>query len=179
MWCVGVFMHSLPIVILMEWWPGLVGEGTLFDPQKYFIVCAANMPGSAYGSIGPLDTNPVTGEKVLSGVSMVHHGDMIRAYHPLREALGIRKIFLGIGGSMGGQQLLEWAIEEPSLFQHIIPHCYECLSFCMKLLSMLLNGWLLKQMLRGIRKQMKPDWMGWKWHAVSLCFLIVIMMHMV
>ena len=46
---------------------------------------------------------------------------MIRAYHPLREALGIRKIFLGIGGSMGGQQLLEWAIEEPSLFQHIIP----------------------------------------------------------
>ncbi len=104
----------------VEWWPGLVGEGRLFDPQKYFIVCV-NMPGSAYGSIGPLDTNPVTGEKYYQEFPWFTTRDMIRAYHPLREALGIRKIFLGIGGSMGGQQLLEWAIEEPSLFQHIIP----------------------------------------------------------
>ena len=37
-----------------EWWTGLVGEGKLFDPANYFIVCV-NMPGSCYGSIGPLD----------------------------------------------------------------------------------------------------------------------------
>jgi homoserine O-acetyltransferase len=46
---------------------------------------------------------------------------MIRAYHPLKEYLGIEKIHIGIGGSMGGQQLLEWAIEEPELFQYIFP----------------------------------------------------------
>jgi len=46
---------------------------------------------------------------------------MIRAYQALRKSLGIRRIYIGIGGSMGGQQVLEWAIEEPELFSHIIP----------------------------------------------------------
>jgi homoserine O-acetyltransferase len=46
---------------------------------------------------------------------------MIRAYQHLRVHLGISKIHIGIGGSMGGQQLLEWAVEEPELFQNIIP----------------------------------------------------------
>jgi homoserine O-acetyltransferase len=46
---------------------------------------------------------------------------MIRSYQPLRDFLGIRKIKIGIGGSMGGQQLLEWAIEEPKLFENIFP----------------------------------------------------------
>ena len=41
--------------------------------------------------------------------------DMIRSYQPLKDYLGIEKIKIGIGGSMGGQQLLEWAIEEPEL----------------------------------------------------------------
>ena len=44
-----------------EWWPGLVGEGKLFDPENYFIICV-NMPGSCYGSLGPLDENPETGK---------------------------------------------------------------------------------------------------------------------
>ncbi len=43
------------------------------------------------------------------------------AYKPLRKFLGIQKIHVGIGGSMGGQQLLEWAIEEPDLFEYIFP----------------------------------------------------------
>ena len=47
--------------------------------------------------------------------------DMIRSYQPLKEFLGIKKIKIGIGGSMGGQQLLEWAIEEPELFENIFP----------------------------------------------------------
>jgi len=103
-----------------EWWSGLVGEGKLFDPKKYFIVCV-NMPGSAYGSISPLDTNPLTDKPYHHSFPWFTTRDMIRAYQPLREALGIRKIYVGIGGSMGGQQLLEWAIEEPYLFEHIIP----------------------------------------------------------
>jgi len=44
-----------------EWWPGLVGEDRLLDPKKYFIICV-NMPGSCYGSSGPLEKNPATGE---------------------------------------------------------------------------------------------------------------------
>lgn len=103
-----------------EWWPGLVGEGKLFDPSTYFIICV-NMPGSCYGSIGPLSENPATGQPWYHAFPFFTPRDMIRAYQPLREELGIEKIHIGIGGSMGGQQLLEWAVEEPERFEHIIP----------------------------------------------------------
>jgi homoserine O-acetyltransferase len=103
-----------------EWWPGLVGEGRLFDPSVHFIVCV-NMPGSCYGSIGPLDRAPGRDEPYYHDFPFFTPRDMIRAYQPLREFLGIRRIHIGIGGSMGGQQLLEWAIEEPELFYCIVP----------------------------------------------------------
>jgi homoserine O-acetyltransferase len=103
-----------------EWWPGLVGEGKLFDPSVYFIVCV-NMPGSCYGSLGPLEINPQTQDFWYHDFPFFTTRDMIRAYQPLRKYLGIEKIHIGIGGSMGGQQLLEWAIEEPELFEYIFP----------------------------------------------------------
>ena len=103
-----------------EWWPGLVGEGKLFDPENYFIICV-NMPGSCYGSLGPLDKNSATGKPYYHDFPFFTPRDMIRAYQPLKKYLGINKIKIGIGGSMGGQQLLEWAIEEPALFEYIFP----------------------------------------------------------
>lgn len=103
-----------------EWWPGLVGEGRLFDPSVHFVVCV-NMPGSCYGSIGPLDRDPGSDEPYYHDFPFFTPRDMIRAYQPLRKFLGIRRIHIGIGGSMGGQQLLEWAIEEPELFYCIVP----------------------------------------------------------
>jgi homoserine O-acetyltransferase len=103
-----------------EWWPGLVGEGKIFDPARFFIVCV-NMPGSCYGSLGPLDLNAATGEPYHHAFPLFTTRDMIRSYQPLREHLDIKRIHIGIGGSMGGQQLLEWAIEEPSLFRYIVP----------------------------------------------------------
>jgi homoserine O-acetyltransferase len=103
-----------------DWWSGLVGEGKLFSPDKYFIICV-NMPGSCYGSIGPLDENPLTHQPYYHSFPFFTPRDMIRAYQPLKFFLGINKIYIGIGGSMGGQQLLEWAIEEPALFEYIIP----------------------------------------------------------
>ena len=103
-----------------EWWTGLVGEGKLFDPAVYFIVCV-NMPGSCYGSIGPLDIDPQTGKPYYHQFPFFTTRDMIRAYQPLKTFLGIEKIYIGIGGSMGGQQLLEWAIEEPALFEYVFP----------------------------------------------------------
>lgn len=103
-----------------DWWPGLVGEGKLFDPAQYFIICV-NMPGSCYGSYGPLDKDRPDGETWFHRFPFFTPRDMARSYKALRAELGIEKIYVGIGGSMGGQQLLEWAIEEPALFEHIIP----------------------------------------------------------
>ncbi len=103
-----------------EWWPEMIGEGKIFDPEKHFIICV-NMPGSCYGSISPLDENPETGEPYYHNFPFFTTRDMIRSYQLLKKELGIEKIKIGIGGSMGGQQLLEWAIEEPALFEYIIP----------------------------------------------------------
>ena len=103
-----------------EWWPGLVGEGTFFDPERWFIICV-NIPGSCYGSIGPLDTDPTRGKPWYHDFPFFTPRDMVKAYRLLRDELGIGHIYIGIGGSMGGQQLLEWAIEEPDAFKNIFP----------------------------------------------------------
>jgi homoserine O-acetyltransferase len=104
----------------LEWWPGLTGDGKFFDPAKYFIICV-NKPGSPYGSISPLSNNPATRQPYYHNFPVFTIRDMIKAYQKLKDHLGIRKILVGLGGSTGGMQLLEWAIEEPNLFEHIVP----------------------------------------------------------
>ncbi len=104
----------------VEWWPGLVGEGKFFDPAKYFIICV-NKPGSPYGSISPLSIDESTGEPFYYNFPVFTIRDIVKTYQHLKNSLGIRKIFVGAGGSTGGMQLLEWAIEEPELFDHIVP----------------------------------------------------------
>ncbi len=104
----------------VEWWPGLVGNGKLLDPELHYIVCV-NMPGSCYGSIGPLELNPETSEPWYHDFPFFTTRDMVKSYQHLKQYLGIDKIHIGIGGSMGGQQLLEWAIEQPGLFDYIFP----------------------------------------------------------
>ena len=103
-----------------EWWPGMVGEGKFFDPAKYFIICI-NTPGSCYGSIGPLNINPTTNKPYYRHFPFFSPLDMVRAYDKLRIELGIEKIFLGIGSSLGGQQLISWAASSPELFEYIVP----------------------------------------------------------
>jgi homoserine O-acetyltransferase len=103
-----------------DWWEVMVGENKFFDPASHFIVCV-NMPGSCYGSVNPLSTNPDSGEIYYRDFPFFTPLDMARAYEQLRVSLGIESIWMGIGGSMGGQQLLAWACEQPSLFTNIVP----------------------------------------------------------
>jgi len=100
------------------WWQGLVGENELLNPNEYFIVCA-NMLGSAYGTSGPLSVDPVSEEPYFHSFPKITVRDMVSAHELLRLHLGIRKIHFGIGGSMGGQQLLEWSVSHPALFENI------------------------------------------------------------
>lgn len=104
----------------VEWWPGLVGDGKFFNPKKYFIICV-NKPGSPYGSISPLTHNKESDQIWRENFPIFTIRDMVKAYQFLKTELGITNIFIGLGGSTGGMQLLEWAIEEPELFQHIVP----------------------------------------------------------
>ncbi|MEZ5043692.1 MAG: homoserine O-acetyltransferase [Saprospiraceae bacterium] len=101
-----------------DWWEGLVGKGKPYDPDHYFIVCA-NMLGSCYGSSGPAFINPQTGELYGDQFPLITIKDMVKAHQLLQKELGIQKIKLLTGGSMGGQQALEWAITDPDLFEKI------------------------------------------------------------
>ena len=103
-----------------DWWPDLIGEGLIFDPSRYFIICA-NMLGSCYGSTGPLSTNPGTQEAYFHDFPALTNRDIVQAFDRLRQHLGIDKIEMVIGGSLGGQQVLEWAISNPALFRHLVP----------------------------------------------------------
>lgn len=103
-----------------DWWPGLVGKGKLFDPEKHFIICA-NMLGSCYGSTYALSENPASGRPWYHDFPALTNRDIARAFDLLRQHLGIEKIAIGIGGSLGGQQLLEWAVECPTIFEQLIP----------------------------------------------------------
>lgn len=95
-----------------SWWSGLTGEGKTWDPDKHFIVCA-NILGSCYGSSGPLSVDPATGTPYYGRFPPVTIRDMVKAHILLREHLQINRIALLAGGSMGGYQVLEWALAEP------------------------------------------------------------------
>jgi len=101
-----------------EWWPGLTGPGKLYDTNHYYVVCA-NIIGSCYGTTSPVTINPQTGIPYGGSFPDITVRDMIKAHQILQQHLGVNGIFLATGGSMGGQQVLEWAIEDPDLFAHL------------------------------------------------------------
>lgn len=101
-----------------SWWSGLFGKDRLLDPDKDFIVCV-NMPGSCYGSTGPLSEKP-GGGKYYHDFPLLTLRDIVACFQKLKDHLGISQIQLGLGGSMGGSLLLEWNISHPSDFANSI-----------------------------------------------------------
>ncbi|MDE1886598.1 MAG: homoserine O-acetyltransferase [Gammaproteobacteria bacterium] len=95
-----------------QWWPGLFGPGRALDPARDFILCS-NVLGGCYGSTGPGDINPATGRRYGSAFPATSVRDMVRAQARLLDALGIARLALVIGGSLGGMQALEWAALYP------------------------------------------------------------------
>jgi homoserine O-acetyltransferase len=102
-----------------DWWPGMVGEGCIINPDRYFIICA-NILGSCYGTTGPLSNDPATGVPYYSSFPFPTIRDMVNAHILLRKHLQLDKIHLLIGGSMGGYQALEWCILEKNLTENLI-----------------------------------------------------------
>ncbi len=101
-----------------DWWPGMVGSGCAFDIDTKFVVCA-NILGSCYGTTGPLSVKDGNGEPYYHGFPMITVRDMVRVHVLLRKHLGIDEIGLLAGGSMGGYQVLEWAMMEPEVIKSV------------------------------------------------------------
>jgi len=102
-----------------DWWDVLVGEGKFLDPRKYTIVCA-NILGSCYGSTSPLSVNEATGKPYLLDFPKTTVRDVARCHNILMEHLGIEKIDLLTGGSVGGFQALEWSIMFPCKINNLL-----------------------------------------------------------
>lgn len=104
---------------VMDWWKGLFGNNALFNPDEHFIVCA-NVLGSHYGSTSPLSTNPVTGQPYYLAFPEFTIRDLVAVHRLLAAHLGISTIKVLIGGSLGGQQALEWAITDNKAIENLI-----------------------------------------------------------
>jgi len=101
-----------------DWWSGLFGENDLFNPGDHTIICA-NMIGSCYGSVGPLSENPETQEPYYHDFPFTTVSDNSEAFSRLAKSLGLTRIELLIGGSLGGQVALQWAVNEPDRFANL------------------------------------------------------------
>ena len=102
------------------WWDTMVGPGKTFDTNKYFNVCS-NVIGGCSGSTGPGSMNPATGTRYGMDFPFVTIADMVHAQKKLMDHLGIRKWLCVAGGSMGGMQVLRWALLYPDCMESIIP----------------------------------------------------------
>jgi len=102
-----------------EWWPGAIGAGKILNPETHFIICV-NIPGSCYGSTGPLSINPKTGESYFHDFPIFTVRDIVQSYILLADYLQIGNIEILLGGSLGGQQALEWAIIQPNRIENLI-----------------------------------------------------------
>ena len=91
------------------WWDMLVGPGKALDTDKYYVICS-NVIGGCGGSTGPASANPATGRPYGTDFPIITIADMVNAQVMLLDYLGIDKLLAAVGGSMGGMQVLEWAI---------------------------------------------------------------------
>src|SRR5579872_1314981 len=87
------------------WWNPLIGEGRPFDTSRYFVMCS-NILGGCYGSTGPSSLNPHMGQRYGMDFPVVTIRDMVNAQKRLIEHLGISRLAMVAGGSIGGQQAL-------------------------------------------------------------------------
>lgn len=95
-----------------RWWEPLLGSGRSLDVDQDFIICS-NILGSCYGTTGATSINPDTEKPYGSTFPSITIRDMVRLQAVLLEALNVRSLKLVIGGSLGGMQVLEWAILYP------------------------------------------------------------------
>ncbi|MHC4787641.1 MAG: homoserine O-acetyltransferase MetX [Planctomycetota bacterium] len=103
------------------WWDIMVGPGKGIDTSKYFVICS-NCIGGCKGSTGPSSVNPETGRPYGLDFPMVTISDMVKVQHALlEERLGLETLLSVVGGSMGGMQVLQWAIDYPEMVVSAIP----------------------------------------------------------
>ncbi len=102
-----------------DWWPMMVGKGCLLDPDEVYVICASSLC-SPYGECGPATVNPDTGRPYFLSFPKTTVRDIVRAAILVRKHLGIDKIDLMLGPSIGGFQTVEWLVIEPDVVTNAV-----------------------------------------------------------
>ncbi|MCC6729616.1 MAG: homoserine O-acetyltransferase [Chthonomonadales bacterium] len=102
------------------YWEMLIGPGKVLDTTRYCVI-APNALGGCRGTTGPSSIDPRTGKPYGLTFPILTIRDMVRAQKPLLDHLGVRRLRMVLGGSMGGMQALEWAITYPEIVDSICP----------------------------------------------------------
>jgi homoserine O-acetyltransferase len=102
------------------WWPGIIGDGCAFDPERDFIICS-NVLGGCYGTSGPVSTHPERDGVYRSDFPQVSIRDIVKVQAALLDLLGVEELQLVTGPSLGGMQVLEWAAMYPNRVKSIVP----------------------------------------------------------
>ena len=89
-------------------------------PTRFGVLCA-NLLGGRYGSTGPVSLDPATGRPYGAAFPSVSTRDQARAQWRLLDALGVERLALVAGGSLGGMVALEVALDRPDAVDHVAP----------------------------------------------------------
>lgn len=101
------------------WWDDCIGPGKVIDTRKFFVVALNNL-GGCNGSTGPASLNPETGQNYGPDFPMVTVKDWVNVQARLADHLGIAQWAAVVGGSLGGMQVLQWAIDYPERLRHAV-----------------------------------------------------------
>ncbi len=104
------------------WWDGMIGPGKAIDTRRWHVICS-NVLGSCYGTTGPASLDPATARPYGLRFPTVTVGDWVRLQAMLLDRLGLRRVYAVIGGSLGGQQALEWALRYPDRVESCLVLC--------------------------------------------------------
>lgn len=94
------------------WWDNLIGPGKPLDTDRFFVVCA-NLLGGCQGTTGPSSINPETGKPYGLSFPLLTVGDLVEVHRALMQHLGVDRLLAALGGSLGGMQVLHWALQYP------------------------------------------------------------------